>query len=193
MQTNIYKYILRYSTPQQILLTVLAITNPLHHLMWTVQVTETGLRFTDAVEHEWFTYVHAPYAYGLFGYSMVALASRLPNIALAHRSKVKLFLLAAVLPLLVSFGNTYLEIGPYDFPFTSLTLTMLLPLYAWLAVRLKVYDFSPLAYRTLLDHVHDPIIVLDRDQCIISVNKPAQELLGGTESELAGAEAPSFV
>ena len=169
-----------------VMTTLLAITNPLHNLLWTVEVSAAGVRFTDAVEHEWFTYVHAPYAYGLFGYSIVALASRLPNIATAHRPKVKLFLVAAVLPLLVSFGNTYLQIGPYDFPFTSLTLTLLLPLYWWLSVRLKVYDFSPLAYRTLLDHINDPIIVLDRDQRIISVNRPAQELLGGNEAELSG-------
>ncbi len=165
---------------------LLAITNPLHNLVWAVEVTGDGIRFTDAVEHEWFSWVHAPYAYALFGYSVVALASRLPNIALAHRPKVKLFLLAAVLPLLVSFGNTYLELGPYDFPFTSLTLTLLLPLYWWLSVRLRVYDFSPLAYQTLLDHIRDPIIVLDREQRIISANRPAQELLEGTERELAG-------
>jgi len=166
--------------------TVLAITNPLHDLLWEVRVTGEGVRFTDAVEHPWFTWVQAPYSYALFGYSIVALMSRLPNIALAHRGKLRLFIVAAVLPLAVSFGNTYLGIGPYDFPFTSLTLTLLLPFYWWLSLGLRVYDFSPLAYQTLLDHLHDPIIVLDREQRIISANRAAQDLLEADERELAG-------
>lgn len=165
---------------------VLAMTNPLHQLLWIAQPTADGFRFSAATEHPWFSRVFAPYAYGLFGYSVVALASRLPDIAHGHRPRVRLFLFAALLPLAVSFANTYLGIGPYDFPFTSLTLTLLLPFYWWLGVRLQAQDFSPLAYRTLLDHMLDPIIVVDREQRVVSVNRPAQALLSASERELAG-------
>ncbi|ANO51001.1 hypothetical protein BA177_07060 [Woeseia oceani] len=166
--------------------TVLAITNPLHELIWTYATTADGLQFTIARDKAWFNRVHAPFGYGLFAYSVIALSSRLPNIALAHRKKVKLFLLCAVLPLAVSFGNTYLNIGPYEFPFTSLTVTLLLPVYWWLGLHLRVYDFSPVVYQTLLDHIRDPIIVLDDDQCIVSANKPAQVLLEASETDLIG-------
>lgn len=166
--------------------TILAITNPLHHLVWTVVIDGGTVSFTDATEHAWFYRVHAPFAYGLFGYSTIALAARLPNIALAHRRKVKIFLLCAIAPLIVSFSNTYLEIGPYDFPFTSLALTLLLPVYWWLSMRLRVYDFSPVAYQTVMDNLRDPIILLDRNECVITANKPAQELLERPERELIG-------
>jgi len=166
--------------------TALAITNPLHHMMWAAVETESGMRFTNATEHLWFNRVHAPFAYGLFGYSIIAMFGRLPTIARAHRQKIILLLVCAVLPYLVSLGNNILGIGPIDFPFTALTLALLLPLYWWASIALRVYEFSPLAYQTMFDHVRDPIIVLDKSQRIISANKPAQALLKRPEQDLIG-------
>ena len=166
--------------------TVLTITNPLHHMIWTIVEADGVARFTDANEHAWFNRVHAPFAYGLYGYSLIALAGRMPTIALAHRKKVTLLLICAVLPFAVSIGNTLLEIGPPTFPFTSLTLAILLPLYWWASLAMRVYDFSPLHYQTMFDHVRDPIIVLDRSQKIISANHPAQQLLESPEQDLVG-------
>ena len=62
----------------------------------------------------------------------------------------------------------------------------MLPLYAYAAVTMRVYDFSPLAYQTLFNHVRDPIIVLDNEQEIICANKAAEELLGESERQLIG-------
>ena len=166
--------------------TALTITNPLHHMIWTIIEADGVVRFTNANEHTWFNRVHAPFAYGLFGYSSIALAGRLPTIALAHRNKVILLLICAVLPFAVSIGNTLLGFGPATFPFTSLTLVILLPLYWWASLALRVYDFSPLDYQTMFDHVRDPIIVLDKSQKIISANQPAQLLLESPEQDLVG-------
>lgn len=169
-----------------IITTLLAITNPMHNMIWTVVDTDSGARFTGAAEHLWFKRVHAPFAYGLLGYSVLAMASRLSNIARAHRRKIILLLVCAALPYAVSVGNTMLGIGPANFPFTSLTLVLMLPLYWWATVDLRVYEFSPLAYQTMFDHVRDPIIVLDKSQRIISANHPAQVLLNGSEQSLLG-------
>jgi PAS domain S-box-containing protein len=164
------------------------VTNPLHEMIWSVVETADGTRFTAATEHAWFRRVHAPFAYGLFGYSLVALAGRLPTIARAHRTRVLLLLVCAALPFATNFANTLLKIGPYDFPATSSTLVLMLPLYWWASLRLRVYEFSPLAYQTLFDHVRDPIIVLDRADRIISANRPAQQLLAMTEQQLIGRD-----
>lgn len=166
--------------------TVLTMTNELHHMIWTVIEVDGVTRFTDANEHFWFMKVHAPFAYTLFGYSILALAGRLPTIARAHRKKVILLLVSAVLPFAVSLANNMFDIGPAYFPFTSSTLVLMLPVYWWASLALRVYDFSPLGYETMFDHVRDPIIVLDRSQKIISANQPAQELLNASEQELIG-------
>ena len=166
--------------------TVLALTNSMHNMIWATVVTDSGVRFTDVVESYRFNRVHAPFAYGLFGFSVLALASRLPSLTSAHRRPVLLLIICAVLPFAVSIANTFLGVGPIDFPFLSSTLVLLLPLYAYLSLRLRVYDFSPLAYQTLFDHVRDPIIVLDNDERIICANKRAAEMLGVPEPELIG-------
>ena len=166
--------------------TALAMTNELHQVIWSSVEVNGEIRFTNANQHAWFRNVHAPFAYGLFGYSLLALAGRLPTIARAHRKKVLLLLTCATLPFAISVANNLFRIGPIEFPFTSSALVLLLPLYWWTSVALRVYEFSPLAYQTMFDHVRDPIIVLDRSQRIVSANMPAQQLLNATEDRLIG-------
>jgi len=166
--------------------TLLAMTNELHHLIWSVVEFDGEVRFTEPDEHFWFKRVHAPFAYGLFGFSLVAMAGRLPTIARAHRKKIVLLLACAILPFAVSVVNTVFRVGPIDFPFTSLSLVALLPLYWWASVAMRVHEFSPLAYQTMFDHVRDPIIVLDKSQRIVSANSPAERLLDSVEADLVG-------
>lgn len=166
--------------------TGLAMTNELHNLTWAIVEVDGVARYTDSTEHAWFNRVHAPFAYGLFGFSIIAIVGRLPTITVAHRKKVMMLITCAVLPFAISLGNVVLRIGPPDFPFTALSLVVLLPLYWWASVVLRVYDFSPLAYQTMFDHVRDPIIVLDESQRIVSANNPAQKLLESKEDQLIG-------
>jgi diguanylate cyclase (GGDEF)-like protein/PAS domain S-box-containing protein len=166
--------------------TMLALTNSMHDMIWSVIETDTGLQFTDVAQHSWFNRVQAPFMYGLFIYSAVGLAGRLPTIAVAHRKTVLLLLTCAVLPFVVSVSNVYLGMGPPDFPFSALSFAVMLPLFAYASVSMRFYEFSPIAYQTLFDHVRDPIFVLDHDECIVCANKSAQDLLGGSERELIG-------
>lgn len=168
--------------------TVLALTNSMHNMLWSVVITDEGIRFSEFTDHIWFNQVHAPYTYGLFAFSIVALASRLPSIALAHRRPVILLVTAAVLPFSINVANRFFGFGPSDFPFLSATLTLLLPLYAYVSVSLRVYEFSPVAYQTLFNHVRDPIIVLDNKQRIVCVNGKAAEMLNASETELLGRQ-----
>ncbi len=166
--------------------TVLALTNSMHNIIWDTVVSETGVVFTDLTEHYWFNRVHAPFAYGLVAFSLVALAGRLPSIAPAHRRTVILFVGSAIFPFTISIANRFFGMGPPDFPFLSLTLTLLLPLYAYASVSMRMFEFSPVAYQMLFDHVRDPIIVLDNEQRIICANEQAAQLLEAPERDLLG-------
>ncbi len=176
--------------------TGLAITNPLHGLIWDARLVDGVVEFTHVLDHVWFRVVASPFSYILFGYSLLALAGRLSSMARAHRSRVILFLVCAVMPYAVNVANTLLDIGPYEFPFTVSTLVALMPLYAFASVRLRVAEFKPIAYQTLFDHVGDAIIVLDDAQRIVSANKRAEEMLGASEAALIGRfpwdEMPEF-
>ena len=166
--------------------TAIALTNSMHNILWMAVETPEGYEFTGATGHYWYTRVYAPYFFGLIGFSFVGLTGRLPTITPAHRKTVALLLICGVLPFAVGLANNYLNMGPPKVPFAALTLTLLWPFFAYLSVKTRVHEFSPLAYQTLFNHVRDPIVVLDNEQCIICANHAAQELLGGTEKELIG-------
>lgn len=164
----------------------LALTNPWHGLVWQAIETANGLTFTSVTEHFWFRSVHAPFCYGLFGYSVIGLMSSLTTIPLSYRKPIIVLLVCSVLPFGVSMGNTMFGIGPIDFPFTVTTVVLLLPLHIYAALTLKVFEFSPLGYRTLFNHVRDPIIVLDDRHRIVCANTKAAEMLGKSERQLMG-------
>ena len=166
--------------------TLLALTNSMHNIIWAAEITESGIRFTDITEHYWFNRVHAPFMYGLIGFTIIALAARLPTIAPAHRRTVLMLLGCTLLPFAVNFANRVFGLGSPDFPFTSITLVLLLPLFAYVSVSMRFYEFSPVAYQTLFRHVRDPIIVLDHGERIVCANKSAEELLNSTEKDLIG-------
>ena len=169
-----------------VITTMLALTNSWHNLIWTVFETDAGLAISKTTDSPWFMRVHAPYSYGLFGLTALALMGRLPSIAPVHRRTVILMLICAVLPFTVSVANNFFGFGNPTFPFTSAGLAALLPLNAYVALSLRVYEFSPVAYQTLFDHVRDPIIVLDNDGRIICANRKAGEMLGESERNLWG-------
>ena len=164
----------------------LALTNPMHNAIWAIQETSNGPVFSDITDHYWYTRVYAPFTYGLIAYSALGLIARLPTIAPAHRKTIGLLLLCMLMPYSISIANTFLGMGPPEFPFTAASLAVLWPLFAYASLKLRVYDFSPLAYETLFDHVRDPILVIDSEQSIICANRAAQELLQGSERELIG-------
>ena len=166
--------------------TALALTNSMHNIMWIANETPAGLVVSNVTDHYWFNRVYAPFAYGLFAYSAFALLGRLPSIAPAHRKVIGQLLLCAVFPYCASIANVLLGFGPVQFPFTAVTLGLVLPFFAYASLKLRVHEFSPVAYQTLFDHVRDPIFVVDNEQRIICANKAAQLLLEGDESQLVG-------
>ena len=166
--------------------TALALTNSYHGMIWMVTETESGLQFSEMLNHYWYRRIYAPFTYGLFAYSAIALASRLPTTAPGHRKTLLILLVCALFPFVVSIANTFLGVGPQDFPFTTTSLTLMFPVLAYISLKRRLQEFSPLEYQTLFDHVRDPILVIDNDQIIICANKAAQELLDGSEKELVG-------
>jgi len=168
--------------------TALALTNSMHSILWVVAETPNGLEVSDVQEHPWYMRVYAPYVYGLIGFSAIALAGRLPSIAAAHRRTVSLLLVCGMLPFIVSIANTFFGMGASEFPFAVTVLTLLWPFFAYLSVKVRVHEFSPLAYQTLFNHVRDPIFVIDSDQRIICANHAAQDVLGAEEKDLIGCQ-----
>jgi len=169
-----------------VITTGLAFTNSAHEILWTVRDVAGSLEFSRLTDHYWYNRVYAPFVYGLIGLTGVAMASRLPSIAAAHRRTVAMLLVCGMLPFIVSTANMFLGMGPPEFPFSSLTIALMWPLIAYISVKIRLHEFSPIAYRTLFNHVRDPIFVVDSEQRIICANLSAQRLMGCTEADMLG-------
>ncbi len=169
-----------------VMTTLLALTNSMHGLVWTAAVTEGGIYFAEATDDFWMSRVHFPFSYGLFGFSVIALISRLPSIAPAHRRPVTILVSCAILPYLVGIASGFAGGGTQEFPLQPATVSLLLPVYAYASLSTRVYEFRPVVYETLFNHVRDPVIVLDNEQCVICLNRSATEMLDSSEDELMG-------
>ncbi|MGB5510726.1 MAG: diguanylate cyclase [Woeseiaceae bacterium] len=169
-----------------VITTGLAFTNSAHEILWTVKEVDGRLEFSRLTDHYWYNRVYAPFVYGLIGVTAIAMAGRLPSIAAAHRRTVAILLVFGMLPFIVSIANVYLGMGPPEFPFSSLTIALMWPFIAYFSVKIRLHEFSPIAYQTLFNHVRDPIFVVDSEQCIICANLSAQRLLGCSEADMLG-------
>ncbi len=164
----------------------MALTNSSHSWLWAAYAAEDGLRVSSVTDHGWYTAVYAPYVYGLVGVAGITMAARLPSLAAAHRKTVSMLLACAMLPFAVNIANTFLAMGPPDFPLSSATLAVLWPAFAYFGLQMRVYGFSPMAYRTLFNNVRDPIFVVDNDQRLVCANHAAEILLGSPEKDMLG-------
>ncbi len=164
----------------------IALTNSFHNILWVVTETADGFQYTKLQSHWWVRYLHMPFVFGVFGGTFLVMLMHLSAIAPAHRFTIMLLLGAATIPFVVSVLNTLLGFGRQEFPFTAVTVMLMLPAFVWASFKMRLYEFSPLAYQTLFDHVRDPIVVLDKEQVIVCVNRAAEELLDRSQSELIG-------
>ena len=169
-----------------VITTGLALTNSAHEILWAVREVDGGLEFSNLTDHYWYNHVYAPFVFGLIAVTALAMAGQLPSIAAAHRRTVVMLLVCGLLPFIVSIANVFLGMGPPEFPFSSLTIALLWPFFAYFSLKIRVHEFSPIAYRTLFNHVRDPIFVVDSEQCIVCANLSAQSLLGCTEKDMLG-------
>ncbi len=168
--------------------TLLAMTNSLHHMLWTFSPGAGGMLGEPGDETRWFSSVFLPFVHLVSGYAFIALAGRVQTITRAHRRNVLFLLGCASFPFAVSIADRVFGIGPPGFPITSTSVALAMPFYWWATSALRVHEFSPLAYQTMFDHLRDPVIVLDRAGYIVSVNNQAEKMLEARERNLVGTK-----
>jgi len=163
---------------------IVAATNFWHELMWSLPAVNADGEFLTRplAFGPWFKFVHLPYGYAVMATSIFTLV--IHSSAVTSSQRRGLFLLggSATIPLIGVLAYD-LGIGPETISTPPLILALMLPIYAWLIIGERIIEFTPLAYETVFQHMQDPVIVVDEDECIIGLNSGAETLLRLHESE----------
>jgi signal transduction histidine kinase len=175
-----------------ILGTALALTNDLHHLVWTgfsLDPTTPALIITGYGSAFWLFLLAQ---YGLIGYAAVAYAQAYAQTAYLYRQQIGLMLAGALVPLAgnaITLLGLYpvrgLDLTPYSFALSAVFLAVGLFRFGLLAVQ-------PVAARVVFNHLNDPVVVLDLDDRVIDLNPSARRLLGLGDGAI-GRPAPPVI
>ena len=161
----------------------LAATNFHHEFMWYLPIANEAGQFLTRPDKwgPWFLYVHAPFSYAVIGVAMMTLLVQSTAVARAHRRGLFLLVAACLGPLAATLAYDF-GFGPNTISFVPIVFTVMLPIYAWLALGEQIVTFTPLAYETVFQNMQDPVVVVDDQNRIIGLNHGAEKLLDITET-----------
>lgn len=176
-----------------VLTTLLTLTNPLHHLVWTAITIDSSGPFLATVPQRgpWF-WVHnaASYGYILFGMGLFIVFSRSATL---FRRQALIILVSSAIPLV---GNALhlagaipvpgLDLGVFGFSVSAVLVALGL-------FRYRMLDIGPVAQRVVLDHLQDGVIVLDPHCRIVDLNPAARQMLGLGAGEVVGRLAGEVI
>lgn len=161
---------------------LLAWTNTVHNLMWTVGGQE-GLLVANPDPGPWFL-VHVVWAYLLvIAGSYWLVASIIRNRRSLYRGQAGLILLAVVLGIapnvLLLAGVTTVDWTPIGNAAAAVTLAVAVFQY-------KIFDISPIARDVVVENIDSAMVVTDDEYRIVDANERATPILGEDSDELLG-------
>lgn len=177
----------------------LAATNSYHEFMWYGPFANASGEFlTHPLKWgPWFLFIHLPYSYIVIGAAMFTLLAHGSAVAPAQRRALFLLVAACVGPVIATIAYD-VGIGPDTISYVPLVFAAMLPIYAWLIIGEQIFEFTPLAYKTVFQNMQDPVVVIDEQCRIIGLNGTAEKMLSIDEAHalrtpleaLFGRDAP---
>jgi len=169
-----------------VLTTLLTLSNPLHHLVWTAITIDSSGPFLATVPQRgpWF-WVHNTVSYGyiLFGMGLFVVFSRSATL---FRRQALTILASSAIPMV---GNALHLAGAIPVPGLDpgvFAFSLSAGLLALGLFRYRMLDIVPVAQRMVLDHLQDGVIVFDPHCRIVDLNPAARRMLGLGQGELVG-------
>lgn len=142
-----------------------------------VVVDGTGLSVLDPAYGPWVFYVFTPFAYALFLGAVALLVAALRHSRGVLRWQSALLLAASALPLI---ANALYLVSITPFPYYNPTVavfTLSAVVVAVALFRFQLFEVAPLAREAVVEHLRDPVIVIDRHNRLADYNVAAGQLL----------------
>jgi PAS domain S-box-containing protein len=168
---------------------VLAFSDPLHGLIRQGAYIDRSIRFGELVYG--FTtvdYILFTWGYGLSVGAIALLLIKRRRVPIIYRPRYNLIIMGFIIPL-AGLVPTILDIRIMGRRDISPVWFILCNLLIYLALfRFRLFDIMPLARRTLVESLGNPILVLESNRMILDFNKAFADLVGFQASKIRGQE-----
>lgn len=168
---------------------VIAATNEVHHLL----IRTFSFYMDELVYGPWFA-VHAAYSFTL---SFIAIGMFVVFAFKSKKSSAKrawLIVVGSLVPV-IQYAIVTLQIVHTSLLNNSMGFSFAVISYWFAIVRLDFLNFIPFAYREIVDHVSDGVLVIEKDRKILLVNRAFFAIFRGvyhSESLLTGTKVCDF-
>lgn len=165
-------------------------TNSVHELFWRIE----GLLIVDSTQllnissyGPWF-WVHTFHSYLLLGAGTIIFLRSIAVSQQIYRRQVAMMVAAVVIPWAgnaIKISQAFsIVMDPTPFLFVISGGLFIAALF-----RFRLLDLVPIARDTIIDEMHDGIIVLDSDNYIVDINSATESLLGIDPEVVVGLSA----
>ena len=161
-------------------------TNPWHEWMWPhPPLGPGGERVMRLDWGPWCRWVHFPFSYAVTGAALWITLGELFSQSKLYRAQTAMLLVALLIPavtnVLFTLGYGDARFGPTPLAFAASGIV-----FAWGFVRLRLFRLSPIAYRSIFEHMRDGVVVVDRYRRVADVNPAALSLAARRGTDVIG-------
>jgi diguanylate cyclase (GGDEF)-like protein/PAS domain S-box-containing protein len=152
-----------------------------------------GLRVLDPDYGPWVPFVYTLFAYTLSIAAIILLVDALRRGRGLLRWQSALLLTSSILPLA---ANALYLLGITPLPYYNPTVAVFALSAVLVAValfRFRLFEVAPLARETVVEHLRDPVIVLDRHDRLADYNAAAARLLPALTPHVVGSDIGSVL
>ena len=154
---------------------ILALTNNIHHLIWTNVTLDPKYNIAH--------YYHGVWFWIFFGYTQILIFSGLFNLVFSiykftafYKSQITTLLVGSVFPIL---GNLLYVTGwnPYPgFDWTPVSFVISGIIISYGMIRFRMFDLVPLARNKLIDTMEDGVIIVNEEGFVEDCNEVVYEI-----------------
>lgn len=167
-----------------IILTILALTNEFHKLIWTnIIPVSTSIGIILIYEHGIAVWTNLIYSYSLLLIAMFLMAYIFVNSPKIYKFQTAIVLIGITVPLIFNmiylFGilPVLIDLTPVAFGITSLLAALAIFKY-------KFLNILPVAHRNLFDNMTNGFLVFDVKDRLVEINPSAEKMFSITSNDI---------
>ncbi|MDD5700661.1 MAG: histidine kinase N-terminal 7TM domain-containing protein [Dehalococcoidales bacterium] len=166
---------------------ILVWTNFLHGWMWYDAFLEPFGEFTVQLKTYgfWF-WIHTLYSYALLISGLVIIGKRLFYPGNIYRKQIIVLLVSVILPLIWNIIYIFRAAPTYHIDMTPTAFMVSGVIIALGLFRYQILKIVPIARKNVVENMEDGVIVLDRENRILDVNRAAENIIGYPVRQLIG-------